>query len=457
MQVTEKFSEGLKRELEIIVDAKHLDKELSSKLEELKQNVRIKGFRPGKVPVAHLRRVYGDQVMAEVVQKTVHDSIQKTLEDRKERPAFKPEVSLTEDEAELKKIISGQADLAVKLSFEVLPDIEISDFSKLEFEKQVVEVSDEEIDERLGQIANNNVKYTPKDGAAEIDDQVTIDFVGKIDDEPFEGGSAENVPVVIGKNSFIPGFEEGLIGLTNGVDHKINITFPEDYSAEHLAGKDAVFDVKVNEVAAPEEPNIDDEFAKTLGLETLDQLKEKVVEQIKFDHGQVTKMKLKEDVLDQLNEAYSFELPPTLVMQEFDGMWKQTTEDLERKEKTFEDEGTTEDKEREKFYGLAERRVRLGLLLSEIGRTNSIQVNEDELRNAMFERARQFPGQERQVLELFQKNPEFRAQLEGPLFEEKVINLIVENANVTEKQITKEELYKTSSDENDENSESDKS
>ncbi|MEM7619658.1 MAG: trigger factor [Pseudomonadota bacterium] len=441
MQVTETLSEGLKRELEIVVEAQELDQKLVSKLEQLKETVRIKGFRPGKVPIAHLRRVYGEQVMVEVVQKTLHETVQKALKERDERPAFEPEITLTENKEEIQKIISGNSNLAIKMSFEIMPSIELADFSKLEFEKQVAEITEDEIQESLERIANNNMKYVDKEGPLEIDDQASVDFVGKIDGEPFEGGSAEDANIVIGRNAFIPGFEEGLIGLEKDQEHNLNITFPENYSAKHLAGRDAVFEITVKNVQAPEKQDVDDEFAKSLGLENLEKLREVVVKEIQQQHDEASKIKLKKSVLDVLNEEYSFELPPTLVMQEFDDIWKQLTEEMENAGKTFEDEDTTEDKKREECYQLSERRVKLGLLLNEIGEKNDIKVNEDEVRNAMFERARQFPGMERKILELYQKNPESRAQLQAPIFEEKIINLIVETAKVTDKDVSVEVLH----------------
>ena len=442
MQVTETVSDGLKRELEVVIAAQELDGKLSTRLEDLKDKVRIKGFRPGKVPVAHLRRVYGRSVMAEIVQETVNETTQKALSDRNERPAFEPQVSLTEDEKEVEEIISGKQDLAFKLSFEVIPEIEVADLAKIELEKEVADVSDEDIEKSMNHLLEGNTTYSAKDGAAEDGDQVTIDFLGKIDGEAFSGGAAEDAPVVIGQNAFIPGFEEGLIGLKAGDEKDMPVKFPEDYPSQDLAGKEAVFEVKVKEVAAPVKAELNEGFAKNLGMESVEKLREAVVSQITQQNFDAAKNKLKRKVLDALDDKHSFELPPTLVDQEFNAIWEQLKTDLEKSGKTFEDQGSSEEEQKEKYQTLAERRVRLGLLLSEIGIKNEIEVTEDDMKKAIVEQAQQYPGQEKQILEMYQKNPQALAQLRAPIFEEKVVDFVAALAKITEKKVTSEELYK---------------
>lgn len=450
MEITETNSDGLKREIKVVVGAAELDEKLSSRLDELKDRVQIKGFRPGKVPTAHIRKVYGKSVMAEVVQQTVMEASQKALEDRDERPAFEPKITLTEDEKEIEDIMSGKADLAYTMSFEVLPDIEVSDLSAFKLEKEVAEVDDKEIDDGLERLSESAVTYEEKDGAAEDGDQVKIDFVGRVDGEIFEGGSAEDVPLVLGSGSFIPGFEEGLEGAKAGEERVVKVTFPEEYQAKDLAGKDAEFTVTVKGVASPKRPEMDDEFAKTMGLESIDKLREAVSKQISEEYSKMSRTKLKRKLLDALDEAHSFELPPTLVEQEFDAIWRQVTERMAQMDKSFEDEDTTEEKAREDYQKAAERRVRLGLLLSEIGSKNEISVPDEDVQKALMEKVRQFPGQEQMVFEYYKNNPQAVAELRAPLFEEKVVDFILELANVTENTVSAEELFKMPEDEDEE-------
>lgn len=440
MQVTETLSEGLKREIKVVVEAKELGDRLSKRLDELKDQVRIKGFRPGKVPVAHLRRVYGRSVMAEIVQQTVNESSQKAITDREEKPAFEPKIALSEDQEEIEQIMEGKADLAFTLSFEVLPPIEISDISKISLERQVAEVTDEDVQTGIDRLAESSTTYKKKDGVAETGDQVTINFVGKIDGEEFEGGTAEDAPLVLGQNGFIPGFEDGLIGSKADDERAVEATFPEDYPVDRLAGKTAVFDVKIKEVAEAHLPDIDDDFAKSMGLENVEKLTEAVRGRISDEYKEASRLKLKRSLLDALDERHQLALPPTLVKQEFDAVWTKVTEDLKRADKTFEDEGTTEEKVRQKYQELAERRVRLGLVLSEIGGENEIQVSEEEVKRAILEQVRQYPGQEQQVFEFYKKNPQAVAHLRAPIFEDKVVDFLLELAHVEEKSVTAEEL-----------------
>ena len=441
MNVTETTAEGLRRQLKVVVGAEELQRRLSARLDELKGRARLKGFRPGHVPKEHLRKVFGKSVMAEVVQQAVAETSREALSQREERPAFQPKVGLPEDEAEIDKIFSGAGDLAYTLSFEVLPQFEVSDFSKIKLEKSVAPVTDNDIEQAIDRLRAANLRYKPKDNAAENGDRLTVDFVGKINGEAFEGGSTENAPIVLGTGNFIPGFEEGLAGAKAGEEREVEATFPANYPEKKLAGKAARFEVKIKEVAAPETPPLDEDFAKGLGIESVEKLRDTVKQRLEQDRAQASRLKLKRALLDALNEGYSFELPPTLVDNEFQAIWAQVMADLERSKRSFADEGTTEEKAREEYRDIAARRVRLGLILSEIGTRNQIAVTDDEVSRALLERVRQFPGQERKVYDYYRNNPELLAEFRAPIFEDKVVDYILELAKVTEKTVTPEELY----------------
>jgi trigger factor len=441
MNVTETSAEGLRRQLKVVIGADELEQRLSARLDELKGKTRLKGFRPGHVPKEHLRKVYGRSVMAEVVQQAVAETSREALLQREERPAFQPTVGLPEDEAEIDKIFAGASDLAYTLSFEVLPKFELMNFGKLALEKPVAEVTDADIDSSLDRIRAANLRYTPNDGAAEKGDRLIIDFTGSIDGKPFEGGSTEDAPVVLGSGNFIPGFEEGLTGARAGEEREIDATFPETYPEASLAGKPARFAVKVKEVGAPETPPLDEEFAKSLGLESVEKLRETIKQRLDQDRAGASRMKLKRALLDAINEAHTFELPPTLVDNEFQAIWQQVTADLERSKRNFDDTGTTEEKARQDYRDIAARRVRLGLILSEVGARNQINISDEEVSRALLERVRQFPGQERKVYDYYRSNPQLLAELRAPIFEDKAVDYILELAKVTEKTVTPEELY----------------
>ncbi len=440
MQVTETVSDGLKRQLKVIVPAGELKARVETKLADLKNKVRLNGFRPGKVPLAHVRQLYGRSVMAEVLEQAVGETSAKVLADRKERPAFQPDIKLPEDQAAVESIIEGASDLEYTMSFEILPKFELTDLKSIALEKEVAEPAGEDIQKQIERLMQANAAYEPKDGPAETGDRLIIDFKGSIGGEAFEGGTGEDAYVVIGSGRFIPGFEEKLIGMRAGEERPIQVTFPGDYQAAHLAGKDADFEIKVKEVAKPVEAAADDEFAKSLGLESFDKLKEAVKGQLQRELDNAAKTKLKKLLLDALDERHSFELPPSLTEAEFEGVWRNVTRQLEQSKSSFEAEGTTEEKAREQYRKLAERRVRLGLILSEIGNENQIRISDDELRRAMIDRARQFPGQERQVIEFYRKNPNALNELRAPVYEEKVISFALELVTVSEKKVTPAEL-----------------
>ncbi|MEZ5818276.1 MAG: trigger factor [Hyphomicrobiaceae bacterium] len=441
MQVSVTSSEGLKRTLKVVIGQGELGERFNSRLDEVKGTIQLKGFRRGKVPATHIRKVYGRSLMAEVMQKAVQETTEKAIADRNERPAFEPRIEFPEDEAEIERVIEGQGDLAYSVSFEILPDITVTDLSSIEVERVIADVPEEEVTKALDQIASRNVTYTPEEGRAAAEgDQVTIDFVGRIDGTEFEGGKAEDAPLVIGSGGFIPGFEDGLKGAKAGDERVVKATFPSEYPVANLAGKEAEFTVNVKSVGAPQKPSIDDELAKGLGLETLDELKTRISEQIASEYAQVSRAKLKRSILDKLDEAHTFELPPSLVDGEFGGIWQDLTKRMEEAKRTFADEGKTEEEVRAEYRKIAERRVRLGLVLGEIGNAAKVDVSQDELRNALFAQARRFPGQEKMVYEYFQKNPGAVAQLRAPIYEDKVIDHIASQAKVAERKVTPEEL-----------------
>ncbi|MFD0918000.1 trigger factor [Pseudahrensia aquimaris] len=442
MQVNETLNEGLKREIEVVISAKDMIKKRDERLLDLKDKVKINGFRPGKVPLSHVSKLYGKSVMAELVNETIDENTKKVLAERAEKAAQQPKVSMTEDEAEAEEILSGNKDFNFTISYEVIPPFEIADFSKIKVERPVVEVTDKQIMEQVERIAESNATYQEKKGKAAKKDRVTMDYLGKIEGTPFDGGADTNAQLVLGSNTFIPGFEDQLIGMKAGDEGEVKVSFPEDYPAEHLAGKDAVFDVHVHEVAKPAKTEINDELAKNLGLDDLDKLKEVIKDQISGQYEQQTRQKVKRQLLDELDKTHKFDLPQGMVEQEFNNIWAQITRDLEQAERTFEDEDTTEEKAREDYQKLAERRVRLGLVLAEIGDKAEIQVTEEELQRALYEQVRQYPGQEKEIYDFFRSNPDAVGGLRAPIFEEKVVDHILESAKVTEKTVTEEELLK---------------
>jgi trigger factor len=444
MQVTETLSEGLKREYKVIVPASELDAKVNQRLDDLKDRVRINGFRPGKVPVAHLKRMYGRSAMAEVIEATVRDTNNQIVSERGFKLASDPKVTLPTEEGAIQQLIEGKSDLNYTMALEIVPPIALGDFKEIKLEKPVADVTDEEIEQALARIAEQNKPYTAKaEGEKAADgDRVVISYEGRIGGEPFEGGKGEDVPVLLGSKTFIPGFEEQLGGVASGETRTIKVTFPEHYQAAHLAGKDAEFTVTAKSIEAPGKVTVDEEFAKSLGLESLDKLRNVVRDTIARDHTAMTRQKVKRALLDDLDKMHKFEPPPSLVEEEFDRVWKSVLQELENERKTFADENTTEEKAKAEYRGIAERRVRLGLVLAEIGEKNNITVTDEELNRAVMERVRQFPGQEQQVYQYFRQNPQAVASLRAPIFEEKVVDFLLELAQVSEKTVSREELFK---------------
>ncbi|MGB8314224.1 MAG: trigger factor [Aestuariivirga sp.] len=440
MQVTETLSSGLKREYKVVVNAAELGKELDTKLHELAGRANIKGFRPGKVPVPHLKRMYGKSLMAEVVQKAIDDQSKQVLAERNLKPAYQPEVTLPEEEAEVNAIMDGKGDLAFSMAFEIIPAFELLDVSGVELVRHVVKVADAQVDEAIGRLTAQYKTFEAKAGKAAKGDKVTIGFVGKIDGKLFDGGTADDVPLELGSGQFIPGFEDQLVGTKAGDELVVKVSFPATYGVKELAGKPAEFAVKVVSVEQPREGAVDDEFAKKVGFEDLGKLKDMIRSRLDQEYAGMTGMKLKRDVLDALDKLYSFELPQRLVDAEFGGIWNALSGEMKKAGKSFADEGTTEELAREEYKAIAERRVRLGLVLGTLGEKEGIQVNEQELQQSLMARARQFPGQEKQVFDHYRKNPNALIELRGPVFEQKVVDFLVSKAKVSEKAVTREAL-----------------
>ena len=441
MEVTQTKSEGLSRTFAIKVPASELQAKLDERIEEIRPQMKLKGFRPGKVPASHVRKMYGQDLMGELINKLVTETNQKALEDNELRPAGQPDVQIDGD---MEAVVKGEADLSYNMNVDVMPEFEPADVTKLTITRPVAEVSQEQIDEALARIAEQNTQYEPraKTAKAKDGDAVVMDFVGKIDGEAFEGGSAEQQTLVLGSGQFIPGFEDQLVGVKAGEEKEVTVTFPEEYGAEHLAGKEAVFEVKVHEVRAPKTADVDDEFAKGLGLESLEQLTGLMKDQLKAEHDGASRAKAKRNLLDQLDEAHSFDLPPNMVEQEFNQIWQQLQAEMDAGRTADEDKDKSEDELKVEYRKIAERRVRLGLVLAEIGRVADVRISEQEVNQALVREARQYPGQEQQVVEFFRNNPGAMAQLRAPIYEDKVVDHILEVAEITEETVSREDLFK---------------
>jgi trigger factor len=444
MQVTETLSEGLRREYRVVVPAADLDAKVNQRLDELKDRVRLNGFRPGKVPVQHLKRVYGRAVMAEAIEAAVGEVNAKIIKDHGFKLAGQPKITLPEGENEVKALVEGKTDLTYSMAIEILPTIELGDFKNITLERLVAEVADEEVEEGVKRIAEANRPYAAKGEGmkAESGDRIVISFKGSIDGEPFQGGSGEDVAAVLGGRTLLADFEDQLIGIAAGETRTINVTFPDSYPNEPLKGKTAQFEVTAKTVEAPGTVAIDGEFAKSLGMESLEKLKDAVKDRLAREHAAVTRRRLKRALLDQLDARHKFDLPPSMVDEEFTNVWKTIVDDLQAQKRSFADEGTSEEAAKAEYRKIAERRVRLGLVLSEIGERNGIKVTDEEVSRAVVERARQFPGQEQQIWDLYRKNPSALASVRAPIFEEKVVDFLIELAKVTERTVPREELYK---------------
>ncbi|MDJ0627170.1 MAG: trigger factor [Rhodobacter sp.] len=435
MQVTETLNEGLKRSYNIMLTADELDAKVNAKLEEARPEVQMKGFRKGKVPMALLKKQFGQRVLGEAMQEAIDGAMSQHFEDTGDRPAVQPEVKMTKEDWK-----EGD-DVEVAMSYEALPEIPEVDMKGLSLEKLVVKADDAAVDEALASLAESaqNFEDRKKGAKAKDGDQVMIDFVGSVGGEEFEGGSAEDYALVLGSSSFIPGFEEQLVGAKAGDAVDVNVTFPEDYGAENLAGKEAVFACTVKAVQAPAAAEIDDELAKKYGAESLEALKGQISERLEAEYSGASRAVMKRKLLDQLDEQVKFDLPPSLVEAEAGQiahqLWHEENPEVEGHDHP-EIEPT------EEHQTLAERRVRLGLLLAELGRKAEVEVSDAEMTQAVMSQARQYPGQERQFFEFVQQNPQMRQQIQAPIFEDKVVDYIFELADVAEKEVGKDDLQK---------------
>jgi trigger factor len=435
MQVTETLNEGLKRGYQITLTAAELDAKVDEKLVEAQPDVEMKGFRKGKVPMALLKKQYGERLMGEAMQEAVDGAMAKHFEDSGDRPALQPDVKMTNE------AWKPGDDVQVDMSYEALPEIPKTDFSKIKLEKMVVKPDDSAVQEALDNLAENAQSFEDrkKGSKAKDGDQVVINFLGKVDGEAFEGGTAEDYPLVLGSNSFIPGFEDQLVGVKAEEEKDVTVTFPADYNAEHLAGKEAVFSCTIKAVKAPAKAEVDDELAKRFGAEDLETLKGQITERLEAEYSGAARQVMKRQLLDALDTEVTFELPPSLVEAEANQiahqLWHEDNPDVQGHDHP-------EIETSEEHTGLAERRVRLGLLLAELGRQNEIEVTDAEMSQAVMAQARQYPGQERQFFEFVQQNPQMRQQIQAPLFEEKVVDYIFELADVKEKKVKKDALEK---------------
>ena len=436
MQVTETLKDGLKRSYTITVPAADLDAKVNEKLVEAQPEVEMKGFRKGKVPMAILKKQFGERLMGDAMQDAIDGAMKEHFDATGDRPAMQPKVEMKDGENWQK----GD-DVVVEMSYEALPEIPEVDLSKLKLEKLVVKADDAAVTEALDNIAKSakNFEDRKKGSKAKDGDQVVIDFVGKIDGEAFEGGAGEDYPLELGSGSFIPGFEEQLVGAKAGDEVAVKVSFPEEYGAKHLAGKEAIFDCTVKAVKEPKAAEVNDELAKQFGAEDLEALKAQITERLEAEYTGAARQVMKRALLDQLDGMVKFDLPPSLVEAEANQIAHQIWHD-EHPEEHGHNHGSIEPTDEHK--SLAERRVRLGLLLAEIGRKENVEVTDSEMTQAVMMQARQYPGQERAFFEFVQKNPQMQQQLRAPIFEDKVVDLVVEGAKVTDKTVSKDDLQK---------------
>jgi len=437
MEVCETKSEGLSRMYQVTVSKDDLAAKLEAKIAEAAPQINLKGFRPGKAPASHIKRLYGPSIMKDVIDQAVQEGTQKAIDDNKIRVAQQPHIHL---EGEYEKIAAGEMDLAFHFHVEVMPEFTPADPASLEVTKLVAEVPETLIQERLQALAESNRTYSTKDGAAENGDSLTIDFEGFLGDEAFEGGKAEGAELVIGSGRFIPGFEEQLTGAKAGDHRTLTVTFPADYPAENLAGKEARFEVDVKEVKAPDEAKVDESLAKRFGLEGLDPLKNAVKLELENEMRIAQRTKLKKSLLDAIDAAHSFDLPPNMLEGEFQEIWRQVQQEKEAGRLDADDAAKSDEDLEASYRKIAERRVRLGLVLAETGRINNIQLRDEEIARALNAQARRFPGREKEVIDFYRRTPGALAQIQAPLYEDKVIDFILELAKVTEKQVSRDEL-----------------
>ena len=440
MQIVEKSGEGASKVYGVTVPAADLAKRLEARIAEITPRLNIKGFRPGKVPPAHIKRVHGKALMAEVLEQTLNETSQQVLDENKLRPATQPDLKPVSD---MDKVLAGKEDLSYELAVEVMPDFEPVDIAKIKLKRPVYEPTDKEVEEALADLAKQTRTYKERTGKtvkAKDGDQVLIDFVGRLGGDAFQGGSAENHELVLGSGSFIPGFEEQLVGAKPGEAKTIKVTFPDNYQAAHLASKEVEFEVTVKEVRAPQDTKPDDDLAKKLGLSDLAALRETLKKNLSDQYANNSRFKLKRALLDELDTKHDFPLPAKMVEAEFAGIWRQVEQDKTQGNLPPEDAEKSEDELKAEYRKIAERRVRLGLVLAEIGRRNNVQVSDQELTQAMQREAMQYGPQAQQVFDFLRKDPNAQAQIRAPLYEDKVVELIFGQAKITDKKVSKDEI-----------------
>jgi trigger factor len=435
MQIVETTNDGLKRAYTVTITAKQISEQIEGEVKRMAPQVRMPGFRPGKVPANLIRKMHGPALHQDALNSSIREAMDKLVSENDLRPAMQPQIELGEGYEEGK-------DAQLSVSLEVLPKIEAPKIEGMKIEKLVVPVADAQVDEAVERIAGQQKSYedAKKGKKAENGDQIVVDFVGKLGDEVFEGGSAEDAPIELGANRFIPGFEEQLVGVKVGEERTITVTFPEDYPADQLKGKEASFDVTVKAVKVAVDTKVDDDFAKSLGLEGLEQLRTLMRGQLEQETAGLTRTQMKRALLDQLAAGHDFDVPPSMVDAEFEQIWMQLQQEAAREE---DPAAALEEIEAEKddYRKIAERRVRLGLLLSEIGQANSVQVTQQEMQQLMLQAAQQYRPEDRErFFQFVQSDPMVAAQLRAPLYEDKVIDFLIEQAEVTTREVTREEL-----------------
>ncbi|MDQ0462968.1 trigger factor [Caulobacter ginsengisoli] len=440
MQIVEKSGEGLSRVYGVTVPAGDLADRLEKRIAEILPTLNLKGFRPGKVPVAHVKRLYGKSLMSEVIEQTLNESTQKVLDDNQLRPAGQPDLTPSSD---MDAVLDGKTDLAYDLAVEVMPDFEPLDMATLKLKRPVYSPTDKEVDEALADLAKQARTYAPRTGKtvkAKDGDQVLIDFLGSVDGVPFDGGKGEGFELVLGSGQFIPGFEEQLVGAKPDSDVTVKVTFPEPYQSAELAGKNAEFAVHVHEVRAPVDAEPDDALAERVGMKDLAALKDALRSNLEGRYANASRFKLKRALLDELDTRHDFPLPPRMVEAEFAGIWQQVESDKAAGNLPEEDAAKSDEDLKVEYRKIAERRVRLGLVLAEIGRRANVQVTDQELTEAMRREAMQYGAQAQQVFDLYRQNPQAQASLRAPLYEDKVVELIFSQAKIDDKKVSKKEI-----------------
>jgi len=447
MQVTQTLLQGLKQEFTVVLPAGELSAKLESQIAEMRAKAQIKGFRPGKAPISYLKKVYGKSIMGDVLQEAVNEANRKIVDEHELRLAMAPKFDFPGGQGEVEKALQADGDFSYVVTFETLPAIEIGSFDDISILRPVAPVSDADVATAIDKLAERAREFEPREEGAKaaMGDKVTLDFTGTLDGVPFEGGTGGDVDIVLGSGSFIPGYEEQIEGAAAGERRLVKVRFPDDYSAKTLAGRDAEFDVTVKAVAAPKAQELDEAFAKKYGFESLADLQTAVRGNLEADFAKASREKLKRALLDTLDKKYSFDLPESLVEQEFSGIWEQLL--AERKRGLDDADDQPEEATRVEYRAIAERRVRLGLVLAEIGQGAGVKVEDEDVTKALVEHVRQFPGRERQVWDYYVNNEQALAQIRAPIYEERVVDHIATLITIADKTVSREELFAEEEDE----------